>query len=887
MISDPNLRSDNKLVFTDREEPRQLFWDTYNQMCEDIKLNKITDSKVINYYGIGGIGKSRLQEQLALELDEANQTLYVSHDMKTSNDQLSVLRLLANQLRKKGVRFLFYDYARYRRSELSGDEVEFVDKKTIVESSPILSEIFDICDCIPVVSDITSPAKYLLDKYSKVKTMFNEHSDILKKIDKMNVKDIYESLPNLFAYDLNLYLEKNKKPLVIFIDTYEALVNYTNVFDDALSKDKWLRDNNYGAVSSSVNILWVICGRNILRWNELHTSWDNTAKFITYTMGDLSEEDTNALLESKLIKDSKMKKYIYDISNGTPLYLELCIDNYNDAYKNNGVLPTVEDIGLNKESLVERYVQYRDNTERELLHILASFGTWTSDELKDFIDNNYPSINGISIQNIIFHSYVIKIDENKYKMHDTVIDGILADYLGDLKEVKRRVSLFKSNKLEVDLSTTVTEDNYVETVDNYIYNKLQLIDNIEDFEAFYQEISDDKITGLSKMFQYSDIVTIIAMFAGIVEKDFNYTKIHSKVFADLAFYKHRAGQYKDMTQYAEKALQIIEDKFPDDEETLAIRQNNLATIYKTHARYEEALELSEDVLRIRKEILGIEHIDTLSAMNNLALVYNKVGRFKDSIAMLEEVLELEKKVLGEDHLNTLSTMHNLSSIDRRYDKFEEALKLAEIVFKKREKILGKNHPNTILSMRNLASCYRYVGRKEEALELEEEVLKLNKQVLGETHPTTLLAMSSLASSYYKLGKHEERAVMLEEVLDHRRYLLGNAHPDTVVAMNKLSGVYITLERNEEAFELAQELLEVRKKLLGSEHFDTLNTMLRVARCHQNLGRYNEALELMNEVLRIFEKAPKMNHACIDETKEKIAKCRKEYAKSKLTFWKKN
>ena len=50
-------------LFTDREEPRKAFWDMYNSMekgCSD----------VITYYGTGGIGKTRLLEQLCYEIKE-------------------------------------------------------------------------------------------------------------------------------------------------------------------------------------------------------------------------------------------------------------------------------------------------------------------------------------------------------------------------------------------------------------------------------------------------------------------------------------------------------------------------------------------------------------------------------------------------------------------------------------------------------------------------------------------------------------------------------------------------------------------------------------------------------------------------------------------------
>ena len=46
--------------FTDREEPRKVFWDKYDFIKNNMHDNKVSPINVITYYGYGGIGKSRL-----------------------------------------------------------------------------------------------------------------------------------------------------------------------------------------------------------------------------------------------------------------------------------------------------------------------------------------------------------------------------------------------------------------------------------------------------------------------------------------------------------------------------------------------------------------------------------------------------------------------------------------------------------------------------------------------------------------------------------------------------------------------------------------------------------------------------------------------------------
>ena len=42
-----------EMIFTDRDNPRRVFWNAYDALGKD-------EFYVINYYGFGGIGKSRL-----------------------------------------------------------------------------------------------------------------------------------------------------------------------------------------------------------------------------------------------------------------------------------------------------------------------------------------------------------------------------------------------------------------------------------------------------------------------------------------------------------------------------------------------------------------------------------------------------------------------------------------------------------------------------------------------------------------------------------------------------------------------------------------------------------------------------------------------------------
>ena len=61
------------------------------------------------------------------------------------------------------------------------------------------------------------------------------------------------------------------------------------------------------------------------------------------------------------------------------------------------------------------------------------------------------------------------------------------------------------------------------------------------------------------------------------------------------------------------------------------------------ARRQEALQLSEQVVEARKNILGEEHLDALHSIHNLAIKYSEARRRQEPLQLMEQVVEAENK----------------------------------------------------------------------------------------------------------------------------------------------------------------------------------------------------------------------------------------------------
>ena len=87
--------------------------------------------------------------------------------------------------------------------------------------------------------------------------------------------------------------------------------------------------------------------------------------------------------------------------------------------------------------------------------------------------------------------------------------------------------------------------------------------------------------------------------------------------------------------------------FGENHADVATSCNNLASVYTCLGEYNQAKELYEKALMIRKIIFGENHAYVAINYNNLALVYNSLGEYNQAKDYREKALMIRKKIFGE------------------------------------------------------------------------------------------------------------------------------------------------------------------------------------------------------------------------------------------------
>ncbi|RDW58624.1 hypothetical protein BP6252_13100 [Coleophoma cylindrospora] len=321
------------------------------------------------------------------------------------------------------------------------------------------------------------------------------------------------------------------------------------------------------------------------------------------------------------------------------------------------------------------------------------------------------------------------------------------------------------------------------------------------------------------------------------------------------------------------------DRFNIPEEMMDFVWKTVSRVYYDEGRWAEAEELELQVMEIRKEKLGEDHLSTLTSMSDLAVTYRKQGRWHEAEELGSQVIEIRREKLGEDHPDTLTSIANLAETYRNQGRWNEAEELGSQVIEIQKEKLGEDHPDTLTSMANLAVTYGEQGQWDKEEELELQVMKIRKEKLGEDHPSTLTSMANLAVTYGEQGREDKAETLLKQVIeihkeklgeDHpftltsmanlavtyrnqeiRREKLGEDHPSTLTSMANLAVTYSLQGRQDKAEPLKKRVMEILREKLGEDHPDTLTSMTNLAAIYTNQGRWNEAEELGSQVMEIL------------------------------------
>ncbi len=386
-------------IFVDRVEPRQAFWQAFFAAQQGLE-----EPLVLHYYGVGGMGKTSLHSQLEKELGErcpGAKYVELDFDFVERREPYRVMGLLKKKLSQAyNFQFPLFDVACYTFLCRIGEDGDQAEIQSFVGGSQVLNFLCDAASMIPGTSMISGILKLVDEGVAVARNLFSNKKQLLRSFESMNIRQLRDQFPAYFASDLRANLKKEKQPFVIFLDTYEKLVNEFAGVGDPLQSDLWLRGPQ-GLIPRLPNTLWVLGGREKLKWPQLDTpgTWDNVLH--QYLLGALADSDAQEFLLSAGVEDGTVRNRICALSDGLPVSLDL----YLEQYLRNG---TVSD--AIPSALHERVVRYMSDEEKTACYLLAALGRWTQEEALAFAQRAGVALSPTLLERLCGFSFILTQD---------------------------------------------------------------------------------------------------------------------------------------------------------------------------------------------------------------------------------------------------------------------------------------------------------------------------------------------------------------------------------------------------------------------------------------------------------------------------------------------
>ncbi len=123
-----------------------------------------------------------------------------------------------------------------------------------------------------------------------------------------------------------------------------------------------------------------------------------------------------------------------------------------------------------------------------------------------------------------------------------------------------------------------------------------------------------------------------------------------------------------------------------------------------------AVQVLEQVVKIRESIVGKDHPSRLALQNELVHACEANGQIPKSVQLLESVVKIQVTTLSQDHSSQLASQYELAGVHKANEQIQKAAQLLENVVKIRETTLSDDHPDRLISQHALTGAYQANAR---------------------------------------------------------------------------------------------------------------------------------------------------------------------------------
>jgi len=322
---------------------------------------------------------------------------------------------------------------------------------------------------------------------------------------------------------------------------------------------------------------------------------------------------------------------------------------------------------------------------------------------------------------------------------------------------------------------------------------------------------------------------------------------------NLALLLNDTNRLAEAEPFFRKALEIHQLSYGDNHPSVAASLNNQAHFLMNTNRLAEAEPLMRKALEIHQLNYGDNHPSVALSLNNLAQLLKDTNRLTEAEPLMRKALELEKASFGEYHPNVAITLGNLAQLLEATNRQVEAEPLFRKALEINQESYGDNHPSVALSLNNLALLLKDSNRLAEAEPMFRKALEIDQVSFGDNHPVVAKVLHNLAQLLKATNRLVEAEPLMRRALEINQLGYGDVHPEVAIDLNDLAQLLKAMNNLTEAEPMMRRALEIDKSTFGMDHLEVAFDLYNLAELLRAMKRFEEAELLMRKAYVIVFK----------------------------------
>ncbi len=264
-------------------------------------------------------------------------------------------------------------------------------------------------------------------------------------------------------------------------------------------------------------------------------------------------------------------------------------------------------------------------------------------------------------------------------------------------------------------------------------------------------------------------------------------------------------------------------------------------------RRSEAFELALKLFQRARSLAATGSLDEAMALHSLGIVASDLSKYDAALAHYEAALKIRKSLLGDNHVDVACTHTMLSLVFQRLGRLDEAFSMCSCALEIYSKAPVDNQKDIAICHTNMGNILNEQGKHDEAMEHYSIGLAITVKREGETANAAdfLNNIGGVLADQNKLDEAMEKYVSALRVYE-------DAKRDTRVAAchHNIGGVLLKQGKLDAALEHARKSLAIRRSKLSIEHAECGESHYLIGNILRLSGKFGEALDEYDNGLRI-------------------------------------